>query len=182
MGMPWVSPGAVVPRATIPQKVHWDQCLRLRPLWAGSLVLSRLSAASLVTAVCCPHPAATALCHIRLEIEIVCQAPEPFPLLCCCSSGSPTCAALIDGASLRGAGGWMKPEICQPGGFQGRPWLGYIGVTTLVVRACSWLSASRHPLYQQLFHGLLEGDVMPVWQGGSLCHLQLPAFHCEGAL
>lgn len=67
-------------------------------------------------------------------------------------------------------------------GFLGRSWQGYIGMTARVVRADNWLSASRHPLCQQLVRELLEGDVMPAWQGGSRCHLQLPAFHCGGAL
>lgn len=68
------------------------------------------------------------------------------------------------------------------GGSQGRVSLGVPGLALagvrwgdhLVVRACSWLSASRHPLYQQLFQELLEGDVMLAWQGApcAICSFQ----------
>lgn len=97
------------------EKVHWDRMPEAPPLVSWVLTTLPTESCSLVSAVCYCHLAAAAHCHIGLEIEIVCWAPEPFPLLCCHSSGGPICAALVGGASLGGIGDWICPGYISLG-------------------------------------------------------------------
>lgn len=152
------------------------ESLRLPACGLGgwSLASSLLSEA-LGRAVCCCHPPAAAGFQVRLEIETACWAPESFPLLRCHSSGGPACAARVAGTSWerqRAAGSRAAWE------FRGWPWPGHLGVTSLVVRACAGLRASKHPLSEQLLPEPWEGGkVMGHWPGRvahrATCRLQL---------